>query len=135
MGASVACLRPKLVPVCPDIVLKVGKKREIFRSYPLLQLFKQSLCQGGAMIGIYGDSSMHWQHYLWRAADQDGEVVDVFLQAKRDGAAAKCFFKRLLRSHGGVMVLLAENLYRTLFTTMLDMPTIEETPWRCSQGE
>ena len=41
------------------------------------------------------------QHYLWRAVDQDGEVVDVYLQAKRDGAAAKRFFKRLLRSHGG----------------------------------
>lgn len=41
------------------------------------------------------------QNSLWRAVDQDGEVVDVFLQAKRDGAAAKRFFKRLLRSHGG----------------------------------
>jgi putative transposase len=41
------------------------------------------------------------QHYLWRAVDQDGEVVDVYLQAKRDGVAAKRFFKRLLRSHGG----------------------------------
>jgi putative transposase len=41
------------------------------------------------------------QHYLWRAVDQDGEVVDVFLQAKRDGAAAQRIFKRLLRSHGG----------------------------------
>jgi transposase-like protein len=41
------------------------------------------------------------QHYLWRAVDQDGEVVDVYLQSKRDGAAAKRFFKRLLRSHGG----------------------------------
>ena len=41
------------------------------------------------------------QHYLWRAVDQGGEVVDVYLQAKRDGAAAKRFFKRLLRSHGG----------------------------------
>ena len=41
------------------------------------------------------------QHYLWRAVDQDGEVVDVFLQLRRDGAAAKRFFKRLLRSHGG----------------------------------
>ncbi|MEP5766102.1 MAG: DDE-type integrase/transposase/recombinase [Halieaceae bacterium] len=39
------------------------------------------------------------QHYLWRAVDQDGEVVDVFLQARRDGAAAKRFFRRLLRSH------------------------------------
>ncbi|EAQ96119.1 IS6 family transposase [Congregibacter litoralis] len=41
------------------------------------------------------------QQYLWRAVDQDGEVVDVYLQTKRDGAAAKRFFKRLLRSHGG----------------------------------
>src|SRR6056300_74849 len=41
------------------------------------------------------------QHYLWRAVDQDGEVVDVYLQDKRDGAAAKRFFRRLLRSHGG----------------------------------
>jgi putative transposase len=40
------------------------------------------------------------QYYLRRAVDQDGEVVDVYLQAKRDGAAAKRFFKRLLRSHG-----------------------------------
>lgn len=41
------------------------------------------------------------QHYLWRAVDQDGEVVDVFLQKRRDGKAAKRFFKRLLRKHKG----------------------------------
>ena len=41
------------------------------------------------------------QLYLWRAVDQEGEVVDVFLQSRRDGAAAKRFFKRLLRRHGG----------------------------------
>jgi putative transposase len=40
------------------------------------------------------------QHYLWRAVDQDGEVVDVFLQRRRDGKAAKRFFKRLLRASG-----------------------------------
>ena len=39
------------------------------------------------------------QHYLWRAVDQDGEVVDMFLQARRDGKAAKRFFKRLLKTH------------------------------------
>jgi putative transposase len=41
------------------------------------------------------------QHYLWRAVDQDGDVVDVFLQRRRDGRAAKRFFKRLLRASGG----------------------------------
>ena len=41
------------------------------------------------------------QQYLWRAVDQDGEVVDVYLQARRDGAVAKRFFKRLIWSSGG----------------------------------
>ncbi len=40
------------------------------------------------------------QHYLWRAVDQDGEVVDVYLQQRRDGKAAKLFFKRMLKSGG-----------------------------------
>jgi putative transposase len=40
------------------------------------------------------------QCYLWRAVDQDGEVVDVLLQARRDGNAAKRFFSRLLKKHG-----------------------------------
>jgi putative transposase len=41
------------------------------------------------------------QHYLWRAVDQDGEIVDVFLQRRRDGKAAKRFFKRLLINNRG----------------------------------
>ncbi|MDA7840636.1 DDE-type integrase/transposase/recombinase [Luminiphilus sp.] len=40
------------------------------------------------------------QHYLWRAVDQDGNVVDAYLQTRRDGAAAKRFFKRLLWVYG-----------------------------------
>ncbi len=41
------------------------------------------------------------QHYLWRAVDQDGDVVDVFLQEKRDSRAAKRFFNRLIKSNQG----------------------------------
>ena len=41
------------------------------------------------------------QRYLWRAVDQDGEVVDVFLQQRRDAQAAKRFFGRLLKKHKG----------------------------------
>ena len=41
------------------------------------------------------------QHFLWRAVYQDGEVVEVFLQKRRDGKAARRFFKKLLRKHGG----------------------------------
>jgi len=38
------------------------------------------------------------QLYLWRAIDQDSEVVDILLQARRDGKAAKRFFKRFLKN-------------------------------------
>ena len=36
-------------------------------------------------------------HYIWRAVDQHGVVLDILVQEKRDGAAAKRFLKRLLR--------------------------------------
>jgi putative transposase len=38
------------------------------------------------------------QHYLWRAVDQDGEVVDVFLQARRDGACLCVLVRKLGRA-------------------------------------
>jgi putative transposase len=38
------------------------------------------------------------QYYLWRAVDQDGDVVDVCLQTRRNGMAAKRFFKRVLKN-------------------------------------
>jgi putative transposase len=41
------------------------------------------------------------RHYLWRAVDQDSEIVDIFLQSKRDGIAAKCFLKLLLKTYNG----------------------------------
>ena len=37
------------------------------------------------------------QHYLWRAVDQDGVVLDILVQARRDANAAKRFFRRLLK--------------------------------------
>lgn len=37
------------------------------------------------------------RHYLWRAVDQDGIVLDVLVQARRDARAAKKFFRKLLK--------------------------------------
>jgi putative transposase len=36
-------------------------------------------------------------HYLWRAVDQDGDVLDILVQSKRDKKAAKKFFRELLK--------------------------------------
>ena len=35
-------------------------------------------------------------HYLWRAVDQDGQVLDILVQSRRNKQAAKKFFRRLL---------------------------------------
>jgi DDE domain len=35
-------------------------------------------------------------HYLWRAVNLDGVVLDILIQSRRDAGAAKRFFKRLL---------------------------------------
>ncbi len=36
-------------------------------------------------------------HYLWRAVDQDGDVLDILVQSRRDKKAAKKFFRKLLK--------------------------------------
>ena len=36
-------------------------------------------------------------HYLWRAAYQDGDEIDILVQKHKDKGAAMCFFKRLLK--------------------------------------
>ena len=36
-------------------------------------------------------------HYLWRAVDQDGNVLDILVQSRRDKKAAKKFFRKLLK--------------------------------------
>ena len=38
--------------------------------------------------------------YLWRAIDQDGEILDVLVQAKRDTKAALKLMRRLLKRQG-----------------------------------
>src|SRR5207247_9284145 len=36
-------------------------------------------------------------HYLWRVVDQDGDVLDIMVQSRRDKKAAKEFFRKLLK--------------------------------------
>jgi putative transposase len=37
------------------------------------------------------------RHYLWRAVDQAGNVLDILVQSRRNKAAAKKFFRKLLK--------------------------------------
>ena len=39
-------------------------------------------------------------YYLWRAVDQDGDVLDILVQPRRDRKAAARFFRRILKGQG-----------------------------------
>ena len=41
------------------------------------------------------------RQYLWRAVDQDGDVIDILVQRRRNQPAAERFFRRLLKGQGG----------------------------------
>ena len=40
------------------------------------------------------------QRYLWRAVDQDGDVLDILVTSCRDKRAAKRFFRKVLKRQG-----------------------------------
>ena len=40
------------------------------------------------------------RYWLWRAVDNEGEVLDFLVQRKRDAKAAKKLMKKLLKKHG-----------------------------------
>ena len=48
----------------------------------------------------YGDLPQFGPDHLWRAVDQDGDVIDILLQPRRDRLAAERFFRKLLKGQG-----------------------------------
>ena len=49
-------------------------------------------------------------HYLWRAVDHEGEVLESFVTKKRDKAAALKFIKKALKRHGSAEAITTDGL-------------------------
>ena len=49
-------------------------------------------------------------HYLWRAVDQEGEVLESFATKERDKAAALTFMKKLMKRHGRAKAVTMDGL-------------------------
>ena len=49
-------------------------------------------------------------HYLWRAVDHEGEVLEVFATKRRDRAAALEFLKRTMKRYGRPQVIVTDRL-------------------------
>ncbi len=65
------------------------------------------------------------RHYLWRAVDQDGDVIDILVQSRRNRGAAERFFRKLLRGQGRVPFRLVTDKLKSYGAALRTiMPTV-----------
>src|SRR5258705_632030 len=65
-------------------------------------------------------------HYLWRAVDQDGDVLDIMVQSRRDKKAAKKFFRKLLKGLRYVPRVIVTDKLRSYSAARTEvMPSVE----------
>jgi len=50
------------------------------------------------------------KHWLWRAIDANGDVLDILVQTRRNAKAAKRFFQRLVARFGEPRVVITDKL-------------------------
>jgi putative transposase len=66
------------------------------------------------------------RHYLWRAVDQDGHVLDILVQSCRNKKAAKKFFRKLLKGLTYVPRVLITDKLKSYGAAQRDMlPSVE----------
>ena len=77
------------------------------------------------------------RQYLWRAVDQDGNVIDILVQARRDAAAARRFFRRLLKSQRREPFLVADKLgsYRAAYRVVMPWVTHDTRQYANNRAE
>ena len=49
-------------------------------------------------------------HYLWRAVDHEGEVLEVYVTKRRDRRAALTFLKRTMKRYGRPKIIVTDRL-------------------------
>ncbi len=80
------------------------------------------------------------QQYLWRAVDEDGDVLDILVQSRRNKRAAKRFFRKLLKRQGREpRRLITDKLrsysaaHRTVMPSVIQVPGSTKTIARKSR--
>jgi len=64
------------------------------------------------------------RHYLWRAVDHEGEVLESYVTKKRDKAAALAFMKKALKRHGKAETIVTDGM-RSYPAAMRDLGNLE----------
>ena len=86
--------------VGPMFAAEIRKRRIYHRSYSQWRWHLDEV-----FIRINGET-----HYLWRALDHEGEVLEVFATKRRDRRAALKFLKRAMKRYGGPRAIVTDRL-------------------------
>jgi len=76
-------------------------------------------------------------HYLWRAVDHEGEVLEVFATKRRDRKAALQFLKRVMKRYGRPKVVVTDRLrsYRAAMNVIGNGADQEVGRWLNNRAE
>ncbi len=76
-------------------------------------------------------------HYLWRAVDHEGEVLEVFVSKRRERKAALAFLKKIMKRHGKPQVVVTDRLrsYRAAMDEIGNGKAQEVGRWKNNRGE
>ena len=64
------------------------------------------------------------RHYLWRAVDHEGEILESYVTKKRDKSAAMTFMKKALKRHGSPQTIITDGL-RSYPAAMRDLGNLD----------
>ena len=84
----------------PMFAAEIRKRRIYHRSYSQWRWHLDEV-----FIRINGE-----MHYLWRAVDHEGEVLEVFATKRRDRRAAVKFLRRTMKRYGGPRAIVTDRL-------------------------
>ena len=76
-------------------------------------------------------------HYLWRAVDHEGEVLEPYVTKRRDRKAALDFLKKIMKHHGQPRAIVTDRLrsYRAAMKIIGNESTQEMGRWKNNRCE
>ena len=77
------------------------------------------------------------QHYLWRAVDHEGEILESFVTKRRDRKAALKFLRKAMKRYGCPNVVVTDKLrsYRAAMNIIGNAGRQETERWKNNRGE
>lgn len=77
------------------------------------------------------------QHYLWRAVDHEGEVLESYVTKRRDRKAALAFMKKLMKRYGKPKIIVTDRLgsYKAAMQALGNSHKQETGRWKNNRVE